>query len=96
MVVASNINGYLVDAANVFIDNRNTPLCDVPEIGMGNQPIDGGNYLFKDDEKEEFVQKEPGSEKYFKRWYGSDEFINRRPRWCLRLGDANPMDLIKQ
>ena len=95
VVVASNINGYLVDAANVFIDNRNTPLCDVPEIGMGNQPIDGGNYLFKDDEKEEFVQKEPGSEKYFKRWYGSDEFINRRPRWCLWLGDANPMDLIK-
>lgn len=95
VTVASNINGYLVDAANVFIDNRNTPLCDVPEIGMGNQPIDGGNYLFKDDEKDEFVQKEPGAEKYFKRWYGSDEFINRRPRWCLWLGDANPMDLIK-
>ena len=95
VIVASNINGYLVDAANVFIDNRNTPICHVPEIGMGNQPIDGGNYLFKDDEKEEFVQKEPGSEKYFKRWYGSDEFINRRPRWCLWLGDANPMDLIK-
>ena len=95
VVVASNINGYLVDAANVFIDNRNTPLCEVPEIGMGNQPIDGGNYLFKDDEKEEFVKKEPGSEKFFKRWYGSDEFINRRPRWCLWLGDANPMELIK-
>ena len=95
VVFASNINGYLIDADNVFIDNRNTPLCDVPEIGMGNQPIDGGNYLFKDDEKEAFIRKEPGSEKYFKRWYGSDEFINRRPRWCLWLGDANPMDLIK-
>jgi len=93
--VASNINGYLIDADNVFIDNRHTPLCEVPEIGMGNQPIDGGNYLFKDEEKEAFVKTEPGSEKFFKRWYGSDEFINRRPRWCLWLGDANPMELIK-
>ena len=95
VIEASNINGYLIDANNVFIDNRNKPLFPVPEIGMGNQPIDGGNYLFKDDEKEEFVKKEPGAEKYFKRWYGADEFINSRPRWCLWLGDANPMDLIK-
>jgi len=95
VIDASNINGYLIDANNVFIDNRNKPLFPVPEIGMGNQPIDGGNYLFKDEEKEDFVKKEPGSEKYFKRWYGADEFINSRPRWCLWLGDANPMDLIK-
>ena len=95
IINASNINGYLVAADNVFIDNRNRPICDVPEIGMGNQPIDGGNYLFKDNEKDEFVKIEPEAEKYFKRWYGSDEFINRRPRWCLWLGDANPMELIR-
>ena len=90
-----NINGYLMDCANVFIESRTKPLCDVPEIGIGNKPIDGGFYLFKDDEKDEFVRKEPASEKYFKRWYGSDEFINRRPRWCLWLGDANPVELLK-
>jgi hypothetical protein len=92
---ASNINGYLIDGENVFVESRQHPICDVPEIGIGNKPIDGGFYLFKDEEKEEFVRKEPGAEKYFKRWYGSDEFINRRPRWCLWLGDANPVELIK-
>ena len=95
VMMVPNINGYLVGGENVFVDSRSIPLCDVPEIGIGNKPIDGGFYLFKDNEKEEFVKKEPGSEKYFKRWYGSDEFINRRPRWCLWLGDANPMDLLK-
>ena len=95
IVEASNINGYLIDGENVFIESRPKPLCDIPEIGIGNKPIDGGFYLFKNEEKEEFVAKEPGSEKYFRRWYGSDEFINRRPRWCLWLGDANPMDLLK-
>lgn len=95
VIDASNINGYLIDGDNVFIEARSHPICAVPEIGIGNKPIDGGFYLFKDDEKEEFVKKEPGSERYFKRWYGADEFINRRPRWCLWLGDANPVDLLK-
>lgn len=95
IIKASNVNGYLMEGDNVFVESRSKPICDVPEIGIGNKPIDGGLYLFKDDEKEEFVRKEPGAAKYFKRWYGSDEFINRRPRWCLWLGDANPMDLIK-
>ncbi len=95
VIEASNINGYLIDGENVFIDGRSSTLCDVPAIGIGNMPIDGGAYLFKDEDKEVFVKKEPGSEFFFRRWYGSDEFINRRPRWCLRLGEANPVDLLK-
>ena len=91
----SQINGYLVDAPCVSVMSRPKPLCDVPEIGIGNKPIDDGNYLFLDSEKEEFVRIEPASEMYFKRWYGSDEFINNRPRWCLWLGDCEPGDLRK-
>ena len=95
VIEASNINGYLIDGSNIFVDSRSMPICDVPEIGIGNKPIDGGFYLFKDDEKETFVKSEPNAEKFFKRWYGADEFINNRPRWCLWLGDANPVELIK-
>ena len=95
-IVAKNINGYLIDGESVFIENHSTPICSgVPEARSGNKPIDGGNYLFTDEEKDEFVKKEPGSEKFFKRWYGSEEFINRCPRWCLWLGEANPEELIK-
>ncbi len=91
----SNINGYLIEGENVFVESRSKPLCDAPAIGLGNQPIDGGFYLFSDEEKEIFVLREPASEKYFKRWYGAYEFINRCPRWCLWLGDANPVDLLE-
>lgn len=88
-----NINGYLIDAENVFVESRNKPLCDVPEIGIGNKPIDGGFYLFKKEEMDEFIEKEPASAPYFHPWYGSDEFINRRPRYCLWLGDCTPAEL---
>ena len=93
--VARNINGYLVDAENVFIENRTKPICDVPEIAMGNQPIDNGNYLFTEEEKTDFIKKEPLSEKWFMPWYGAQEFINRNPRWCLWLGDCSPSELRK-
>ena len=51
----ANINAYLAAAPDVFVWNRSKPLCDVPSIGIGNKPIDGGNYLFKDDEKKAFL-----------------------------------------
>ena len=86
-----NINGYLLDGENIFISSRNKPIIQgVPEIGIGNKPIDDGNYLFKKEEMDVFIKNEPSSEKYFKLWYGADEFINNRPRYCLWLGDCSP------
>lgn len=92
-IPASNINGYLMDAPDTWIDSRSKPLCNVPEIGIGNKPIDGGFYLFKKDEKEDFIAKEPKSASYFRRWYGSEEFINNKVRYCLWLGECSPAEL---
>ena len=94
-IEAKNINGYLLDAPNIFVESRSKPLCTVPEIGIGNLPIDGGNYLFTEDEMKEFIRKEPASEKYFHKWIGSDEFINRYYRYCLWLGDCTPAEIKK-
>ena len=93
MTKVSHINGYLMDAPDVFIGSRQHPLADVPEIGIGNKPIDGGNYLFTRDEMLEFIQIEPKSEQYFKPWYGSVEFIHQQPRYCLWLGNCSPAEL---
>lgn len=93
--VAENINGYLLDAENIFVESRSKPICDVPEIGIGNMPLDGGNYLFTLEEKEKFIQQEPLSEKWFRPWVGSHEFINRYFRYCLYLKECPPHELRK-
>jgi hypothetical protein len=79
----------------VFIESRQHPLCDVPEIGIGNKPIDDGNYLFTEEEKEEFIEKEPNSGRWFRPWVGSDEFINGYTRFCLFLKNCPPNELRK-
>lgn len=93
--IVNNINGYLVDAPDIFVEPRNKPLCDVPVIGIGNKPIDGGFYLFDEQEMKEFLKKEPNAEPYFHPWYGAREFINNRPRYCLYLADCQPSELRK-
>ena len=88
-----NINPYLVEAGNTVLLRRQKPLCPVPEIGIGNKPIDGGHYLFTTEEKDAFIKAEPQSAKWFRRWLGAVEFINGYERWCLWLGDCPPAEL---
>lgn len=95
MQYVNNINAYLIDADNVFVESRQKPIFAVPEIGIGNKPIDGGNYLFTFEEMNEFIKSEPLSEHYFRPWIGAEEFINRTPRYCLWLGNCSPSELRK-
>ena len=85
-----NISPYLVEGDDIFIVNRSEPICAVPEIGIGNKPIDGGNYLFSGEEKDAFIKIEPLSEQFFRHFLGADEYINNIERWCLWLGNCPP------
>jgi len=94
-IKAQNINPYLVDTPDVVLSNRSMPICRVPSIGIGNKPIDGGNYLFTEEEKTEFLKKEPQAAPYFHRWLGADEFLYGYYRYCLWLGNCSPEQLKK-
>ena len=88
--IVKNINPYLIEASDVIVGSISKPLCDVPEIGIGNKPIDDGNYLFSEEEMSIFIQKEPRSAEYFHPFYGAFEFINQKSRFCLWLSECSP------
>jgi type II restriction/modification system DNA methylase subunit YeeA len=90
---AKNINPYLVDAKDFFITKRTSTLCSVPKMFKGSQPTDGGNFLFTEEEKNEFLAKEPKARKYIKPLISAHEFINGEKRYCLWLIDAEPSEL---
>ncbi|MFZ4523921.1 MAG: DNA methyltransferase, partial [Bacteroidales bacterium] len=92
-VHVNNISPYLFEGNNLVISSRSKPLCDVPEIGIGNKPIDGGFYLFTEKEKDVFISEEPRAGKWFRQWIGSDELINNYRRWCLWVGECPPDEL---
>lgn len=92
-VPAKNINAYLVDAPNLFVKKRSTPLSEwVPKVTKGSQPTDGGNLVVEVDEYPE-VKADPIASKYLHRYVGARELLHGAHRWCLWLEDATPADI---
>ena len=91
--IADNINAYLIDAPDVYIESRKHPLYDVPEMVTGNRPADGGHLIIEAEDYDDFIKQEPSSQKYIKKLLGAAEFINNKERWCLWLVDASPSEL---
>lgn len=94
-IKAKNINPYLVDAPNVLIGKLTKPISKVPPMSFGNMPLDGGNLLLSEEEREEFLQKEPDAEKFVLPLISAYEFLNGKKRYCLWLVDAEPSELKK-
>ncbi len=96
VIEAKNINGYLLDAPNVFIQNRNQNLNPtLPKMSKGSQPTDGGNLILSTDEKDELIRKYPESAKFIRQFMGAEEFINNKKRWCLWLKNVAPDEYRK-
>ena len=86
----SQINGYLVNADNVFIQLRGKANPDMPKLVQGNKPWDGGFLILSPDEREELVKKYPEADSLIRQYIGSYEFINGKERYCLWLKDVAP------
>ncbi|WP_307324888.1 class I SAM-dependent DNA methyltransferase [Evansella vedderi] len=95
MTKANNINQYLVDAPKIFISKRTEPLSATEKMIYGSIPADGKIFLLNEEEKDEFIAKEPLSAKYFRPYVGGYELINSIQRYCLYLKDCPPAELRK-
>ena len=93
VIEAKNINGYLIDAPDIFVESRNKALCNIPLMTKGSQPTDDGNLIIEADEYEDFLAKEPNAQKFVRPFVGAKEFLNKKKRWCLWLIGASPTEL---
>lgn len=86
-----HINGYLVDAPNVFIQSRGKPLtAGLPIMSKGSQPTDGGNLIFSVEERDDLIKKYPQTEELLRRYISADDYINNKIRYCLWLVNISP------
>ena len=94
-ISATNINAYLIDAPDTWIDSRSKPLWNIPEMTTGNRPADGGHLIIEAEDYDEFIAKEPAAIPYIKKLTGAQEYINNKPRYCLWLKGISPAELRK-
>jgi hypothetical protein len=92
-VPVKRINAYLVDAPQVLLNKRRTPICKVPDMAYGSKPTDGGHLLLSDEDKEALLAAEPQAAAWIRPFLGADEYINGTTRWCLWLVNCPPKEL---
>ncbi len=93
MFVAENINGYLIDAVNIFVDSKNQPLDNRKKMIAPNKPCDYNNLKIEENEYDDFIKQCPDSKKWIKKMVGAQEFIKNKDRYCLWLVNCSPKEL---
>ena len=93
--IVSNINPYLMDAPNIIVKSRNTPLCRVSKMVYGNKPADGGYLIIEDEDYNNFINRDPAAVQFIRPLLGAVEFLHNKKRWCLWLKGASPSELKK-
>ncbi|MGN1271523.1 MAG: DNA methyltransferase [Lactobacillus sp.] len=91
--VVKNINPYLIDAPNLFLNSISKPLCSVPKMTTGNRPADGGHLIIEKNQLTKFIEKEPKSKNWIKRLTGAREYLHNEDRYCLWLVGITPKQL---
>ena len=92
----TNINAYLFHGPNIYIEPTDKPICpNVPIIRRGSDPVDGGNLIMTEDEKNELLRTDPDSKILLRPFMMGKDFINRKPRWCLWLLGVEPAYIRK-
>lgn len=90
-LIVDNINAYLIDAPDVFIESVKKTVCDVPQLVFGSMPNDNGFLSsYSQEERDAIVAEYPESEIVFKQFVGATEFINNKIRWCMWLKGVSP------
>ncbi len=93
--IVGNINAYLVNADNVFIEGKIKPICNVPTLLNGGKPTEGGYLILTEEDMIELLTVEPLAEQFIRPYMMGKDFINRKPRYCLWMVNANPATLKK-
>ncbi len=81
--LVSHINPYLVDASDTFVKSQKYPLCNVPQMYIGIDYKDDGNYILSLEEVNELLQEYPELSVLIHPYMSGRDFIQRQPRYCL-------------
>lgn len=94
-ISAPTINPYLSIGTSTIVHKEIHTPKGYPKLCFGCMPYDGGNLLMDSAEYEDFIAKYPSDSHYLRLMYGSEEFINGKPRHCLWIDDNEAEDALR-
>lgn len=100
-IIAKNINAYLLDANDAYIERLKNSISNFTEMVFGSMPRDGGHLILDLHERDVLIEKHSQAEHFIKKYIGAEEFINGKSRYCLwiephELSDAESYPEIQK
>lgn len=92
----TRLNPYLVEAGDVLLERRGSPLCDAPAISYGSFALDDGHYTIGLEERASLLMESPALQNFLRPFVGGEELINGQPRWCVWLAESSPAEIRNQ
>jgi hypothetical protein len=90
---AANINTYLLDAPDVFVEPERQSIFGLPEMLFGNMPRDGGHLILDDADRASLLAD--GFGEFVKTYMGSEEVVKGFKRYCLWITDDRVVEARK-
>lgn len=84
-----NVNAYLVAGKDLIVVKVATPVNGLAEMTFGSKPVDGGNLLLTRDEVPLLQLTREDEDRFVRRIFGSEEFIDGKIRLCIWIDDAD-------
>jgi hypothetical protein len=83
------INAYLVSGSNTLVNQARHPLSATSQMLFGNMPRDDGHFILDGNERQMLLQKYPALDPFVRPYFGSEEMIQGKLRWCIWLEDRD-------
>lgn len=83
----TSITPYLTIGPRVIVEKQSTPISGLDVMEFGNKPSDGGHLLLSREELDSLELSEAQRQRFIRRIYGSQDFINGGLRFCIWIED---------
>ena len=90
VLVVDNINPYLLDAPDIYLENIESSICGAPQIKYGSFALDDGNYTISEEEYDQISKNDPSALAFLKPFIGAVELLHGKSRYCVWLKDVSP------
>lgn len=91
----NRINGYLIEADSIFIENRKVSLSNIKDINYGSFALDDGNFTISEEEYIDIISKDKPAQSFLKSFVGAKELLNSINRYCIWLQNIPPNEIRK-
>lgn len=94
IIKTDKISPYLTPGSQTIVSRKSINISNNPKIDYGSFALDGGFLTLSENEYYEIIQKYPDADKFIKLFFGSQELIQGKLKYCIWIENENTKEAL--